>query len=686
MEYKFKPYERSGVMMNHLNLGGSNDKGNSIDVTSMYIRRSGKPWIGVMGEFHFSRCRREDWYKELCKIKAGGVTIVATYLFWIYHEETEGKLDFSQDLDIRAFVAECARAGLDVVLRVGPWAHGECRNGGFPDWLLKKPYRLRSNDPGYLEKARAWYRAIFEQVEGMFYKDGGNIIGIQLENELTDGAEHLAELKKIAVEEGGITPIYTVTGWNSKYGAKIPVDEVLPVFGAYCEAPWTEHTRKLEPSSRYTFNRIRNDSAIGVDLIKESDEDGWRLPYERYPYATCEIGGGIQITHHRRPIIRPMDIYALSLVLLGCGNNLIGYYMYHGGTNKLGKLSTFNESKDTGYPNDYPILSYDFQAPLSEYGEAREHYGLLNKLHMFVNDFGEILAPMEAVDSETEVSPDDTVQLRYNMRTDGRSGFVFVNHYQRLMELSDIHEAVIDTGSVKFPPIDVCGEVSFFMPFNMQMGDKLLEYATAQPLCIVDNTYFFAAIDSIAAEYKFEDKEAVRKKPGLQSVFDRDGIKIVTLTPDQARFARKLDGKLYVGEGCDIYKTDGEICAVQPGTFSYYVWNGEGFDTVTKKCEFKEAKTLFEDVDTAPLDSEYMKELYIGGERKLTWKRIRVTAPDGFAVIPFACDTAQIYADGKLVADEYYYGVEWRVPAELLYDKECYLVFSELRDDFYREF
>ena len=58
-----------------------------------------------------------------------------------------------------------------------------------------------------------------------------------------------------------------------------------------------------------------------------------------------------------------MDIYAIALVKLGVGNNLPGYYMYHGGTNKLGKKSTFQESKATGYANDYPVLSYDFQAP-----------------------------------------------------------------------------------------------------------------------------------------------------------------------------------------------------------------------------------------------------------------------------------------------------------------------------------
>lgn len=342
MVYRFKEYESSEVLRDHLNMGGENPSGERIDVTSLYFERASEPWLPVMGEYHFSRASRADWKRELLKMKAGGVDIVATYLFWIYHEEEEGKFDFSGYLDIRAFVEDCAAAGMEVVLRIGPWAHGECRNGGFPDWLVKKPYKLRDNNAEYMEKVEIWYRRIYDEVKGLFYKDGGNIIAIQLDNELVDNAEHLAALKKLAVEIGYDVPLYTVTGWNSAAGAKISVDEVVPVFGGYIEMPWDSSLEELPPSIHYFFNRMRNDSAIGTDLIAKTESDGWQLPYERYPFATCELGGGCENTHHRRAIIQPMDIYALSLVKLGCGNNLIGYYMCHGGTNKLGKLSTFN--------------------------------------------------------------------------------------------------------------------------------------------------------------------------------------------------------------------------------------------------------------------------------------------------------------------------------------------------------
>ena len=670
MIYKFKEFKDEPLLINHLNMGGKNPKGEEINVTSRYFTRNGKPWIGVMGEFHFSRYSRENWHRELAKMKAGGITIISTYLFWIYHEEIEGKMDFGGDNDIRAFIEECKDVGLDVVIRIGPWAHGECRNGGFPDWLLKKDYKLRDNNEEYLAVVKKWYQSIYNEVKGLFYKDGGNIIAVQIENEFVDNAEHLAKLKEIAVECGFIAPIYTVTGWNSASGAKIPVDEVVPVFGGYCEAPWENHMNRLSPSPHYFFNRMRNDSAIGTDLIAKTQSDGWQLPYERYPFATCELGGGIEVTHHRRPIIKPMDIYAVSLVKLGDGNNLVGYYMYHGGTNKIGELSTFNETKATGYPNDYPILSYDFQAPLSEYGEVREQYGLLNMLHMFVNDFGEEFAPMIAVDSANSVVADDTNSLRYGMRTNGKSGFVFVNHYQRLTELADIENAVISAENVEFPPIDVKGEVSFFMPFNMKMGDSVLEYATAQPLCKCGETYFFAEIPNIKAEYKFSKGSA----------------NIVTVPFENAKYMRKLNGTVYIGGGCNLYEENGQIHSVEDGEYICQKWNGSEFETIKIGQSAKQSNVEITGVENAPFEPKYKEELCIGGERKLTWKKIYVDGGYGFAEIDYVGDVAQIYADGELVADDYYYGKTWRVPCKLLYGKECYMVISEMKDDFYKEF
>lgn len=681
MDYIFNQTEANEVLHGHLNLGGKSPDGGEITLNSKHLIRNGKPWVPVMGEVHFSRLRQSGWKTELLKMKAGGITVVSTYLFWIYHEETEGEFDFTDNRDIRAFLEICRVIGLEAVIRIGPWAHGECRNGGLPDWILNKGFKVRDNNPEYMKYVRIWYSKIAEQVKGLFYKDGGPIVAIQLENELTDGAEHLLALKKLAIELGMIAPLYTVTGWNSAYGAKIPVDEVLPVFGGYSEAPWENHTRALEPSTHFFFTGERNDSAIGADLIDRTDEDGWRLPYERYPFATCELGGGIQVTHHRRPIISPMEPYAVSLVKLGDGNNLPGYYMYHGGTNAIGKLSTMNESKATGYPNDYPILSYDFQAPIGEYGIIRAQYGLLNMLHLFVQDFGDIFAPMNTALGQA-VERRDTKSLRYAMRTDGESGFVFVNHFQRITKLEDVHDVRFKVDEkLAFPEngITVSGEICFFMPFRMKLGGTVLEYSTTQPLCRYENTYFFAEIPNVEPEYKIEGK-IIRERD-----FAENNIRIVTLTFSEAQTLRRLDGELYIGTDCNLYMEDGEVKSAEDGSFSYKKWNGKEFEPHSVNVEFTRFTAVTEPCEKPDFDMPYLYELQMGGERKIEWHKITVNGSGGFLNLKYIGDAAQLYADKELVADNYFYGGGWFVPAKLLDGKEVYFAMSELKDDCYLE-
>lgn len=81
---------------------------------------------------------------------AAGIDVISTYVFWNHHEEREGEWDFSGNRNVRRFVDLCARHGLYVIVRLGPFCHGEVRNGGLPGWLYGKPYEVRSLDEGFL--------------------------------------------------------------------------------------------------------------------------------------------------------------------------------------------------------------------------------------------------------------------------------------------------------------------------------------------------------------------------------------------------------------------------------------------------------------------------------------------------------------------------------------------------------
>ncbi|MCR5416804.1 MAG: beta-galactosidase [Pseudobutyrivibrio sp.] len=646
MLYRFKEFIKEDIITGHLNLGGTDNVGNEIGVNSLYFTKNGKPVLPVMGEMHFSRVPREHWKRSLELMKAGGIDIVATYIIWIYHEPTEGQLDFTGNLDLREFVKLADEVGLKVCIRIGPWCHGEVRNGGFPDWILKKPFMLRTNDEQYLKQVRNWFSAIASQLFGLYFKDGGPVVMCQLENELTDNAEHLLTLKHIAIEEGIMVPIYTVTGWNAVNGAKIPVDDVVPTFGGYCDAPWDEGIEQLSPCARYYFTGIRNDSAIGKDLIKKVVGDDWQLPYKRYPYATCEIGGGLMNTYHRRYQIAGIDIYAMALIMLCEGANLLGYYMYHGGINMIQKNYTLQESKATGYPNDYPMISYDFQAPISSYGQARESYDLLNLLHLFIHEYGQRLAQMTYVESELSVEIGDMTSLRYGMRRDENSGFVFINHYQRLHAVDDVLNVEIDTGEVKFPIFDVKGDISFFMPFNMDMGNGvILKYATAQPLCKDGDCWLFMEI------------------PGISPVFEFSGgktcpVKVVNL--DKAKRLRKVDGRVYFEDTCSLTLED-LMNAPQIG-YKLSKLNAPKFE----------------------IPSKYMAELEYS-HKNVEWYSLTLDedCPE-FINLNIKCDVMQLYVDGELVEDDFYHNQPWRLPKYLINGK-AYIVISEYQDNGYME-
>jgi len=151
---------RTSPEIGYLQMGsgaaGKSPSGHFLSVNSRYLTMDGKPWLPVMGEFHYSRYPERYWEEEVLKMKAGGVQIVSTYVFWIHHEEVEGQFDWSGQRNLRKFVELCAKHGMYVYPRIGPWDHGEVRNGGFPDWLLKKgPTRV--NNPVYLSYVRRLY-------------------------------------------------------------------------------------------------------------------------------------------------------------------------------------------------------------------------------------------------------------------------------------------------------------------------------------------------------------------------------------------------------------------------------------------------------------------------------------------------------------------------------------------------
>jgi len=497
----------------------SSPSGHKIGINSMYLTMDGRPWLPVMGEFHYSRVPESEWEEELLKMKSAGVQIVSTYVIWIHHEEIQGKFDWSGQRDLRHFAELCQRHGLYLVARIGPWTHGEVRNGGFPDWLLKEGL-TRRNDANYMAHVATFYAQVGAQLKGLLWKDGGSVIGIQLENEFSargpsQGEEYILALKRLAIKSGLDVPLYTVTGWDN---AVVPRGEVLPVFGGYPDAPWDSSISALPPNEVYMFrfySRVAGNMGAG---------GGTRQPQVNEldtPFLTAELGGGVQDTYHRRPVIQSDDVAAMVPVMLGSGANLYGYYMFQGGENPAGHLTSLQESQATGYPTDVPTKSYDFQAPLSEYGQERASFRKLKVFHYFLNEFGSDLAPMAAhAPARAPKNADDLSVLRASVRSDGRQGFLFVNNYVRgvmnVVRKDTQFHVLLPESDLRIPEeaIDVPPGGYFIWPFNLNLGNSTLKYATAQLFTRIKthegDAYVFEQIPGISAEFVINNDLGLR--------------------------------------------------------------------------------------------------------------------------------------------------------------------------------
>ena len=579
-------------------------KDSVIGFNPRYMTVNGEPWFPIMGEMHYSRYPHQDWLKECLKMKAGGVDVLSCYVIWIHHEELEGQFDFTGDRDVRAFLGAVQQAGLTCILRIGPWAHGEARNGGFPDWLLEKAkkegFELRADNEAYLSCVRVLYQKIYEQVKGLLHKDGGPVIGVQIENEYghcggfggDKGEQHMRTLLAMAKDAGFDVPVYTATGWGGAV-----TGGMLPVMGGYCEAPWDQRITEIEPSGNYVFTPERNDHNIGSD---HGFGAGITFDMTKFPYLTAELGGGLQVTKHRRPIASGVDTGIMSMVKLGSGVNLLGYYMYHGGSNPKGKKTTLQESRSTGYPNDVPVISYDFNAPLKEYGQFTDTYRQIRRLSLFVHDFEKDLCRMEyEAQPGNPDKPTDFESLRTSVRyleeeNDGEKvagGFLFVNNYQRRYKMA-AHKAVelkaygADGSTVlaTYGPRNIENGDAFFYPFNMKVGKALLRSALATPLCILRG----AGNDGGDA-YVFYTHKGVQPSYEIEGDLGKD--RIVTISEEASLKASKLvkDGREY------LVLSDGDLVDEGEGGYVLY-WNSKASEAGEKRGSFR----IFPDLDYVP--------------------------------------------------------------------------------------
>lgn len=748
------------ISSGHLKMGGKNLQGKSIDINSYFISINNEPVIPVTGEFHYSRYPNKYWEESIQKMKAGGITMIATYVFWIIHEEREGEFNWEADNNLRKFIELCAKNNIDAIVRIGPFCHGEIRNGGLPDWLLGKPLSIRSNDPRYLFYVERLYNQIGKQLEGLLFKDGGPVIAIQLENEYQHsaapwglnypgqppdftsaeqdkkvtqagvgvsveknpyaelGKEHMKVLKSLAIQAGLQVPVYTATGWGN---AAVIENETLPVTAAYPFPTWS--SKRLSEFYLYT------------NLQKDPDYAPVRYKAENYPYFAAELGGGIMNTYNRRPWVPAKGLDAMINRFLGSGTNGLGYYMYHGGSTPRGKDFYFS---DEAYA--YPKISYDFQAPIGEYGHLRASFHRLKLIHFFLQDFGNVLAPMTVSLPENymELKPENVEELRYAVRSKNGSGFVFMNNFQdhaKTKDISDIQFKIKIAGQEHLIPesgtLTLKQEENMILPFNIDLSGIKLNYATAQLLTKgeKDQYYVFFAPEGILPEFsiKKQDGISVSEKTGCSTTENNTRILVKSNAGQESEFiVKKADGStvnfLVLSKEMALtswkieldgkkYFVFSEATVLQAGNlFSVLSTGNNQYDLKIYPKTLLKPRLSEGDTEEVKGGSDInftnfhvsLPEVNIDLiEEKVTNNKFMVNIPastpenvsDIILKIYYTGDTGMGFLNGRLVSDNFYNGLPWEIGLKKFIDyltkpEEMVFYFRPLYKDapFYEDF
>ena len=580
--------------------------------------------VPVMGEVHYSRIPADEWRQEVKKMKEGGVTMIATYVFWNHVEEEEGIFRWDGQRNLRRFLEICSEEQMPVILRMGPFCHGEVRNGGIPDWMFEKGCKLRDRNPVFLSYAETLYRQIFSQVQGLQWKDGGPVIAAQFDNEYRGRGEYLMDLKHIAQKIGFDLPFYTRTGWP-ELATPVPFGEMIPLYGDYADGFWDRTLGETDGNyyKAFNFKAFRSSTAIATEQLgkqkaKVNDGD------ESYPYFTCELGGGMMQAYHRRPYIYPEDAYSMALVKLGSGSNLLGYYMYHGGTNPEGKtyLNENQRTKGTNY-NDMPVKNYDFQAPLGEFGQKNTHYYMLRPLHLFMQNWGETLAEMEAsFPAPQDIRKGDDSHLRWAVRSKDNSGYIFINNYERLQNLSVKKNVVLKACGVTLPKLSIPAGCMAIFPVNVDG----IKYATAQLVAKRDGKIYLMQI------------------PGIPTTICMQNGKVMKNVKVRGT-EKPVYGNLYL---LDCVEAERLFLEPEPIVMT---------DLATIR-KIKEAGPLrkismgAQRVAEEPSDEDFDQAAVY----RITLPELPAGAKEPLMKFDYQGDCARLYANGKLIADHFQYG------------------------------
>ncbi len=343
----------AGLLLSALSAFGATGKSGTFTVGKNTFLLNGEPFVVKAAELHYPRIPRPYWEHRIKMCKALGMNTICLYVFWNIHEQEEGKFDFTGNNDVAEFCRLAQANGMYVIVRPGPYVCAEWEMGGLPWWLLKKKdIKLRELDPYFIERVRIFEKEVGRQLASLTIQNGGPIIMVQVENEYGSYGEDKAYVSTIRdiVKESGFDKVALFQcDWASNF-TKNGLDDLV----------WTMNFG----TGANIDDQFRQLSELRPDAPKMCSEfwSGW---FDKW--------GARHETRLAKAMVEGID----EMLSKGISFSL---YMTHGGTS----FGHWAGANSPGFAPD--VTSYDYDAPINEYGQATPKYYELRETLAKYND------------------------------------------------------------------------------------------------------------------------------------------------------------------------------------------------------------------------------------------------------------------------------------------------------------
>ncbi|AWB44607.1 beta-galactosidase [Paenibacillus sp. CAA11] len=312
---------------------------------------------------HYFRSPKEEWREVLMKAKLAGMNCIDTYFAWNVHEPNEGVWDFEGDRDCGAFLDLCAELVLWVIARPGPFICAEWDFGGFPWWLSgKEDVKFREYNEAYLHYVDIYFDKLIPLLRERQISSGGPVILVQVENEYgylqadEQASRYMNYLRDGLISRGITVPLITCVG-----GAEGTVE------GANFWSGADKH-----------YVELRAKQPDAPKLVTEF----WTGWFEHWGGSAASQKTASLYEKHFMEVIR-------------AGFTGISHYMFYGGTNFNGY-----GGRTVGASDIFMVTSYDYNAPLNEYGRITDKYAAAKRLSYFLSAFQHLLLEAEEITAE----------------------------------------------------------------------------------------------------------------------------------------------------------------------------------------------------------------------------------------------------------------------------------------------